>query len=66
MEPKEVIDFLKNDKNVQELGKKLENSWNMNPLDRKNNQKFHDAVYNSTLNNPEFQNKIKEKIKTKK
>jgi thymidylate synthase len=66
MEPKEVMDFLKSDKNVKELGEKLEKSWNMNAFDRNKNQKFFDAVNNATLNNTEFQNKIKEKIKSKK
>ena len=66
MEPKEVMDFLKSDKNVKELGEKLEKSWNMNSFDRNKNKKFFDAVNNATLNNTEFQNKIKEKIKSKK
>jgi hypothetical protein len=66
MEPKEVMDFLKSDKNVKELGEKLEKSWNINAFDRNKNQKFFDAVNNATLNNTEFQNKIKEKIKSKK
>jgi hypothetical protein len=66
MEPKEVMDFLKSDKSVKELGEKLEKSWNINAFDRNKNQKFFDAVNNATLNNTEFQNKIKEKIKSKK
>ena len=66
MEPKEVMDFLKSDKNVKELGERLEKSWNMNSFDRNKNKKFFDAVNNATLNNTEFQNKIKEKIKSKK
>jgi hypothetical protein len=66
MEPKEVMDFLKSDKNVKELGEKLEKSWNINAFDRNKNQKFFDAVNNATLNNTEFQNKIKEKIKSRK
>ena len=66
MEPKEVMDFLKSDKNVKELGEKLEKSLSLNSLERSKNQKFFDAVYNTTLKNTEFQNRIKEKIKSKK
>ena len=51
MEPKEVMDFLKSDKNVKELGEKLEKSLSLNSLESSKNQKFFDAVYNTTLKN---------------
>lgn len=62
METQEIINFLNNDANVQELWKRLETSFNSNWLDHKKNQKFHDAINNATLNNREFQNKIQNKI----
>ncbi len=58
MESQEIINFLKNDKNVKELWEKLKNHFSSTRIEQQKNQKFYDAVCNTTLNNPQFQNRI--------
>ena len=61
MEPQEIINFCKNDTNVQELWKKLSQTTNL--LENQNNRKFRNAIISATLNNWKFQEDIQSKIK---
>ena len=62
METQEIENFLKNDENVQELWKRLEEDFWLSRFERQKNQKFKDAVDNATLKNTKFQGEIQKKI----
>lgn len=63
MEPQEIINFLKNDENVQELWKRLGEEYQSSRFNMNYNRKFFNAVDNAIKNSRKLQQKIWNKIK---